>query len=163
MATPIHLWLRIDEQTKIDGSVDVKDREGSIEVLAHDHKISIATDDNTGKLKGTRVHGPIVFTKEIDASSPLIYKAVTTGQTIKFAEFKWYRTNDDGVETEYYRVELEGVKIVKVAGKMYDVKDPSKEKHNHLEEIEFRYEKITWTYVEGTLKHSDSWKERETA
>ncbi|MFA5701717.1 MAG: type VI secretion system tube protein TssD, partial [Desulfuromonas sp.] len=92
-----------------------------------------------------------------------LYKAVTTGQTLKTAEFKWYRIDDAGQEVEYFNTKLENVKVVKVAPKMHDVKDPSKEKHNHLEEIELRYEKITWTYKDGNIIHSDSWSERSTA
>jgi hypothetical protein len=41
--------------------------------------------------------------------------------------------------------------------------DPSYEKHNHPEQIELRYEKITWTYKDGNIIHSDSWNERTTA
>ncbi|WP_370968305.1 type VI secretion system contractile sheath domain-containing protein, partial [Enterobacter hormaechei] len=37
-------------------------------------------------------------------------------------------------------------RLVKVNPKMHDIKDPAFEKHNHLEQIELRYEKITWTY-----------------
>jgi type VI secretion system secreted protein Hcp len=46
---------------------------------------------------------------------------------------------------------------------MHDIKDPAKEKHNHLERIELRYEKITWTYKDGNIIHSDSWNERASA
>ncbi|TLI87303.1 Hcp family type VI secretion system effector [Escherichia sp. E4736] len=44
-----------------------------------------------------------------------------------------------------------------------DIKDASFKKHNHLEQIEPRYEKITWTYKDGNIIHSDSWNERTTA
>ncbi|PVZ82389.1 Hcp family type VI secretion system effector [Serratia sp. S1B] len=33
----------------------------------------------------------------------------------------------------------------------------------HLEQLELRYEKITWTYKEGNIIYSDSWNERTTA
>ena len=69
MAIPVYLWLKNDGGVDIEGSVTVEGREGSIEVIAHDHSVYIATDDNTGKLTGTRTHAPYVFTKEIDASS----------------------------------------------------------------------------------------------
>ena len=141
MAIPAYLWLKDDGGADIKGSVDVQGREGSIEVVALDHDVYIPTDNNTGKLTGTRTHKPFTFTKEIDASSPYLYKAVTTGQTLKTAEFKFYRINDAGQEVEY----------------------PSREKHNHLERIEFRYEKITWTYKDGNIIHSDSWNERPSA
>ncbi|VVO28494.1 Hcp family type VI secretion system effector [Pseudomonas fluorescens] len=164
MAIPIYLWLVVDDAgQEIAGSVDVHGREGSIEVLAQDHSLYIPTDNNTGKLTGTRVHAPFQFTKAIDASSPYLYKAVATGQTLKFAEFKWYRVNHGGEEAEYFITTLENVKVVKVASKMHDIKDPTKEKHSHLEQVELRYEKITWTYKDGYITHSDSWNERPSA
>ena len=142
MAIPVYLWLKDDGGADIKGSVDVQDREGSIEVVAQEHNL---------------------FTKEIDSSSPYLYKAVTTGQTLKSAEFKWYRINDAGQEVEYFNTKLENVKLVKVNPKMHDIKDPAFEKHNHLEQVELRYEKITWTYKDGNIIHSDSWNERATA
>ncbi len=163
MAIPVYLWLKKDGGADIIGAVDVKDREGSIEVIAQDHCVYIPTDNNTGKLTGTRIHTPFRFTKEIDSSSPDLYKAVTTGQTLPSAMFKWYRINDAGQEVEYFNTKLENVKLVRISPKMHDIKDPSKEKHNHLEEIELRYEKITWTYNLGNITHSDSWNERVTA
>jgi type VI secretion system Hcp family effector len=141
MAIPVYLWLKDDGGADIKGSVDVQDREGSIEVVAQEHNLYIPTDNNTGKLTGTRIHTPFLFTKEIDSSSPYLYKAVTTGQTLKSAEFKWYKINDAGQEVEYFNTKLENVKVVKVNPVMHDIKDPSFEKHNHLEQIELRYEK----------------------
>lgn len=114
MAIPIYLWLKDDGGADIKGSVNVQDREGSIEVVAQDHKLYIPTDNNTGKLTGTRIHTPFIFTKELDASSTYLYKAVATGQTLKEAEFKWYKINDAGQEVEYFNLTLENVKVVTV-------------------------------------------------
>jgi type VI secretion system secreted protein Hcp len=52
------------------------------------------------------------------------------------------------------------VKVVAVQPKMHDIKDPAFEKHNHLEKVELRYEKITWSYKDGNIIHADSWNER---
>lgn len=54
------------------------------------------TDNMTGKITGMRVHSALVFEKEFDSSSPHLYKAVAKGQTLKSAEFKWYKINDAG-------------------------------------------------------------------
>lgn len=163
MAIPMYLWLQDDGGAEIKGSVDVQGREGSIEVVAHQHCVYIPTDNSTGKLTGTRVHNAFEFTKEVDASTPYLYKAATTGQTLKRAEFKFYRINDGGQEVEYYNITLDNVKVVKVAPLMHDVKDPAKEKFNHLEQLELRYETITWKYLDGNVQHADAWNTRETA
>lgn len=161
MATPIHLWLTDDGGANVKGSSTVIEREGSIEVVSQDHEVSVPTDDNTGKLTGARVHAPYVFTKLVDASSPYLYKAVTTGQTFKQAVFKFYQINDAGNEVEFFITTLENVKVVKVSSKMHDIKDPTKEKYNHLEQVELRYEEIAWLYKDGNIKHDDSWMQRQ--
>lgn len=163
MAIPVYLWLKDDEGADIKGSVDVSDREGCIEVLGLAHAIEIPTDFNTGKLTGTRIHHPFIFDKLIDSSSPYLYKAVTMGQNLKSAEFKWYQINDAGQEVEYFNTKLENVKLVSLLPIMYDVKDPNFEKQGHIECVELRYEKITWTYKDGNIIHSDSWNDRVTA
>ena len=94
-------------------------------MVAQEHNLYIPTDNNTGKLTGTRIHTPFLFTKEIASSSPYLYKAVTTGQTLKSAEFKWYRINDAGQEVEYFNTKLENVKVVKVNPLMHDIKNLS--------------------------------------
>ncbi|WP_292977234.1 type VI secretion system tube protein TssD [Pantoea sp. UBA4549] len=163
MAIAVYLWLKDDGGADIKGSVDAQNREGSIEVIRQEHALYLPTDNNTGKVTGTRVHLPFQLTKALDASSPYLYKALTTGQTLKSAEFKWYHISEAGQEANYFSTKLENVKVVKVNPVMHDIKDPTKEKHNHLEHVELRYEKIIWTYKEGNIIHSDSWNERATA
>ncbi|WP_341522084.1 Hcp family type VI secretion system effector [Pseudomonas sp. G.S.17] len=163
MAIPVYLWLQGDGGNEIKGSVEVAGRQDSIEVLAHCHRVSIPTDNNTGKLTGTRIHRPYVFTKEVDVSSTYLYKAVTTGESLAKAEFVCYRINKSGHEEAYFMTTLEGVKVVSVTSIMHDIKDPTKEKHNHMEEVELRYEKIKWGYVDGNIEHTDAWNERPSA
>jgi type VI secretion system secreted protein Hcp len=62
-----------------------------------------------------------------------------------------------GAEEEYFNHKLNNVKVCSVHPILHNVKDPTKEKYDHLEEVCLRYEKITWTYVQGNLQASDSW------
>ena len=159
MAIPAYLWMKDDGGADIKGSVTVQGREGSVEVLEFDHSVYIPTDGNTGKLTGTRVHTPLIFVKEFDAASPYLYKAVTSGQNLKGMELKWYRIDDAGEEKEYFNMKLENVKVVAVKPRMHNIKDVAKERYNHLEQVEVRYEKITWAYKDGNIIHADSWLE----
>ena len=84
--------------------------------------MSIPTDNNTGKLTGTRQHAPFQFDKETDSSSPYLYKAVGTGQTLHSAEIKWYCINDAGQEVEYFNIYLENVKVISVTPMMHDTR-----------------------------------------
>lgn len=160
MAIPTYLFLKDDGGALIKGSVDVRDREQSIEVTSFSHNLYIPTDGNTGKLTGTRVHGALIFEKEFDSSSPYLFKAVATGQTLSSAEFKWYRINDAGQEVEYYNMLLEGVKIVSITPMMHDTKTVTKV--GHVEQVQMRYAKITWHYLDGNIQFADAWNERVT-
>lgn len=160
MAIPAYLWLKDDGGALIKGSVDVRHREQSIEITSFSHNLYIPTDGNTGKLTGTRVHGALMFEKEFDSSSPYLMKAVATGQTLQSAEFKWYRINDAGQEVEYYNMFLEGVTVVSVTPMMHDTRTVTNA--GHLEQVQLRYAKITWTFKDGNIRYSDAWAERVT-
>ncbi|WP_312982888.1 type VI secretion system tube protein TssD [Atlantibacter sp.] len=161
MAVPVHLWLKDDGGALIRGSSDVANREGSIELRGLTHNLSIPTDGATGKLTGTRKHAPFLFDKDIDSSSPYLYKAVATGQTLQSAELKFYRINDAGQEVEYFNILLEGVKVVSVTPVVHDTRVVTGT--GHLESVQLRYEKITWLYKDGNIQFTDAWNERATA
>ena len=126
MAIPAYLWLKDDGGADIKGSVDVQDRDGSIEIHSFAHGLHLPTDNMTGKITGTRMHSALTFEKEFDSSSPYLYKAVAKGQTLKSAEFKWYKINDAGQEVEYFNMLLEGVKVVSVCPLMHNCKMPAR-------------------------------------
>lgn len=159
MPIPAYMWIKDDAGSDIEGSVVVAERENSIEVLEFHHEVRIPTDPHTGKLAGVRRHEPLIIIKAFDKSTPYLYKACTNGQTLQSVEIKWYQIDDTGTETEYFNHLLEQVKIVSVKPIMYNVKDKAKENLVHMEEVAFRYQKISWTYVDGTIQHMDSWVE----
>ena len=124
-----------------------------------DYVKELCSEKYAGRLTGTRKHESLTIVKAFDAASPYLYKAVCEGQTFKSVELKWYQIDETGTETEYFNHKLEGVKICSVKPIMYNVKDPSKERLVHMEEVSMRYKKITWTYLDGNLQASDSWGE----
>lgn len=97
------------------------DREGNIELRGLHHCLMLPADSATGKVTGTRQHSPFQFTKELDSSSPYLFKAATC-QTLKRAEFRFYNINDAGQEVEYYRITLDNVKVISVSPIMHDTR-----------------------------------------
>lgn len=160
MAIPVYMFMQDDGSNVIKGGVDINGREYSVEVLGLHHSISTPTDNQNGNITGNRKHFPFLIEKELDASSAYLYKALTTGKKLKKVELKYYRINHAGREEEYFNALLENAHVVNVMPVMFDVKDVSKEKFNHMEIVEFRYEKITWRYLDGNIKHTDEWKKR---
>ena len=163
MPIPPYMWLTDDGGRDIKGSVDVHDREGSIEIIGLGHGISLPVDNATGKITGTRQHSSMRIEKEVDSSTPYLYKAAATGQTLKSAEIRFYKISDAGQEVCYYTVILENVKITSVHCGVPNVKLSGNDKINHTESVSMQYEKITWRIVDGNILYSDAWNERPTA
>jgi len=55
---------------------------------------------------------------------------------------------------------LEGVKITSINPGMVNTKAESMSALNHTESISMMYERITWHYTDGNIKHTDAWNER---
>ncbi|HCM9210326.1 TPA: type VI secretion system tube protein Hcp [Enterobacter roggenkampii] len=163
MPIPPYMWLKDDGGAHIKGSVDVQDREGSIEIIGLSHGLNLPVDSVNGKITGTRQHSSMRIEKEVDSVTPYLYKAASTGQALKSAEIKFYHINDAGQEVCYYTVLMENVKVTGVNCSVPNVKIAANDKMNHVESVSLQYEKITWRIVDGNIMHSDAWNERPTA
>ncbi|MDR0278897.1 MAG: type VI secretion system tube protein Hcp [Paucimonas sp.] len=160
MALPIYLKI-IDETGKhLEGSVKAKGLEGCIELISFEHRVSRPTDGNTGKLTGERVHDPIKFVKELDRSSVYLDRAAGSGRSWQQATFDFQQVRPDGEIEVYFSMVLKDVKVVSVTKQMLDIKDPENKAYKHLEEVELRYEEITWDYKDGNHVHTDNWETR---
>jgi len=149
-----------DAGNQVKGSVDINDREGSIEVIELMHGIELPIDQHTEKIIAKALHGDYAIIKEVDSASSFLYQGVTTGKRYQKAQLSFYKINHNGQETEYFRTILENVRIKGIEPFMFDIKDAKFERHNHLEALYLSYEIITWHYFDGNIIHSDSWNER---
>lgn len=156
MSNPAYMWLTNESGSLLEGSCMVSGRTGAIEVSSLTHNINIPTDNHTGKLSGTRIHAPIMFQKEFDKTTPLLYKAISMGTTLKSAIIKMYTIDDAGVEREYFNIILSNVKIVSITPDLY----PSAGTGKHLETVLIRYEKIIWKHCDGNIQYTDEWNQR---
>lgn len=159
MSNPAYMWLTDENGSPMTGASLVSGRIGAIELKSLTHNVNIPADSNTGRLTGTRIHAPIMFQKEFDRVTPLLYKALTTGVTLKSAMIKMYMINEAGVEIEYFNILLENVKITSITPDLY----PGVGSGTHLETVLLRYESITWKHCEGNIVYKDSWNHRVVA
>jgi len=160
MPIPGYLWMKDNQGNDIKSTVKIKGREGSAEVYAFHHEIYLPTDAYSGNLTGTRKHHPFTIVKQFCSATPILNKACCSGQNLQQVKLSWYRIDAQGKEEEYLRQTLTNAKVVSVKPLVKDVKDPQKEHYPHLEEIQFRYEKIRWEYLDGNIMTEDSWNER---
>ena len=78
MPIPPYMWLKDDGGAHIKGSVDVQDREGSIEIIGLSHGLNLPVDSANGKITGTRQHSSMRIEKEVDSATPYLYKGPCT-------------------------------------------------------------------------------------
>lgn len=96
MSNPVYLWLTDENGSPMVGSSLILGREGAIELNSFTHNINVPVDGNTGRLTGTRIHTPVMFQKEFDHITPLLFRALSTGKTLQTATFKMYQINEAG-------------------------------------------------------------------
>ena len=158
MSNPAYLWLTDENDSPMPGSCQVVGRVGSIEIKSLTHNVNIPVDSNTGRLTGTRIHAPIMFQKEFDRVTPFLYRALSTGATLKSAMIKMYSINEAGMEKEYFNIILHNVKLTSITPDLYLGATTG----THLETVLLRYEKITWKHCDGNIIYTDEWNQRTT-
>ena len=140
----------------IKGGVTLKGREHSIEVTAIEHQVTVPTDVGSGMATGKRQHKPLVITKPVDQSSPLLHTALATNENLSEVTLQFYRMNNKGAEENYYTITLKNARIVGIRHVMHDNTDATKQRLPAQEEISFSYAEITWTWTDGGVTSTDS-------
>ena len=163
MALNGYLSLTGQKQGDIKGSVTQKGRENKIMVIAVSHDIVSPRDPASGLPTGKRMHKPLVITKEVDKSSPLLYNVLTHNENISKWKLEHWTPQLDakrgmGSEVQHYTVELINANIASISFRMANNKHPDLMKFELYEEIAFTYQKIIWTWNDGGITAEDDWE-----
>ena len=160
MAETVHLYLKANGQ-EIHGESKQTSlgRENSIECLYFEFRASVPTGTSaSGMTTGRRQYSPIKIRKAIDKSSPLLLKAFTNNESVD-AIFRFFRPNPtgDGTTEQFYTIEIRSGRIVGVAQYVNEIIRDEYANDPPLEEVQFLFHTIEWTYTNGGITHEDSW------
>jgi type VI secretion system secreted protein Hcp len=163
MALNVYMTLKGQKQGPINGSVTQRGRENSILVHAVSHSIATPRDAASGLPTGKRMHRPFVVTKEIDKSSPLLYQALTTNENLTTCQFLYYATapgaaEGAGLERQIYTITLTNANIAEIDQRMANNLEAGMANMPVLEVVSFTYQKIQWTWADGSVTSSDNWE-----
>jgi type VI secretion system secreted protein Hcp len=158
MALNAYLTLKGETQGDIKGSVTQAGREDSIMVFAVDHQIVSPRDAASGLPTGKRMHKPLVITKEVDKSSPLLYSMLVHNENIPSFKLDFWRPSRTGKEEQFYSVELSNASIASMDFTVLSNKEPETMRIPEYEKIAFCYQKITWTWHDGGIAAEDDWE-----
>jgi type VI secretion system secreted protein Hcp len=152
-----YLTLRGEFQGDIKGSVTQKGRAGKIMVIAFDHSIESALSPYNSQPTGQRQHKPLVITKEVDKSSPLLHNAQSRNERLNF-ELQFWQPSATGVEKQHYTINLVNARIISIHMVMPNNKHPELMRFAEYEEIAFTYDMIVWTWHDGGITAEDYWE-----
>jgi type VI secretion system secreted protein Hcp len=167
MALNAYLTLKGQKQGDIRGGVTQKGREGAILVHAVRHELVSPRDAASGQAAGKRVHAPLVITKDLDRSTPLLYQALVTNETLE-ATLRFWRVDvaggtgpggpGAGAERQHFTIKLVNASIASIDLRQPDNRLPDLAKLAEYEEVAFTYQKIEWTWVDGGITAMDDWE-----
>jgi len=148
-------------QGRISAGCSTQESIGNKCQLAHTNEIMVLSYShnmtNIGNIDRP-THNPIVITKNVDKSSPLLAQALSSREEIS-CSISFYRTSTSGFEEKFFTVEIEGAVIADLTLDMPHVviqNDVEPQEH-----VATRYREITWRHhLAGTSGYA-SWRNNE--
>lgn len=167
MPTPAFMTIRGEVQGLISAGAFTEPSVGNVYQLGREDKIMIQALSHgifvpKGARAGQRMHKPLIITKTIDKSSPLINGALCSGELLSLCRVEWYRICSSGKEEHFYTMELEDAVIIGAEILMPHCQDPATGHLTQLEKIHFGYRRITWKHEISRTMSSDEWREPST-
>lgn len=123
-----------------------------IMVLAYTH--DMLTDSGGGLAGGRGKHMPVMITKAIDKSSPLLASALHEREEVECI-INFYRTSSVGGRERYYSIHLSGARIAHISQQV-----PHAIRMNDAEPqelVSIRYRDIAWAHVPGATSAYSTW------
>jgi len=157
---PLPFYMSITGSTQGNITQRVGEQEGhEDEVLcqAVEHVVQVPADAESGMPTGKRVHRPMIITKNVDRSSPLLYSAMVNNERLTRVTIKHYRIVPSGTLQNHFTVKLENAAINFIKASAPNYLDPAKEQFTYTEEVHFVYQTIIWVWEDGGIECQDEW------
>jgi type VI secretion system secreted protein Hcp len=143
----------------IKGESADKDHNGWIEIDSWNHSITqprSATASTAGGHTAERCeHGDMVFTKDIDVVSPLIYQHASGGTTFDEVTIDFMRSDGEGNRIKYLEVKLKYVIISSVAPSVGAVATATTGSAGGVtlpsEQFSLKYAAVQWKYTQQKI------------
>ncbi len=131
-----------------------------IAVLGFTSSVINPRDPKSGFTSGARIHQPVVFTKLVDRSSPLLWQALAKGETLTEIVCKFYRPDTAGLgePEEFFEYKWENAKFCDGKSYLPLTVDAKNDHLRPMEDWSFTYEKVTWKHTKASTEGQDSWQ-----
>ncbi|MEO1695784.1 MAG: type VI secretion system tube protein TssD [Planctomycetota bacterium] len=159
MANAFYIKVNGETQGELKGDVEQENREGMIRGYSFSNSTTIPRHADSGQPTGTRTHHPVVFSKHVDCSSPLLWQAMTKGERLTEVVFDFYKISPSGENTNYYSVRLQNAIIVEMQTELMDTSGATGTQSEEVREhLHLTYETIEWENKDAGTMSTDSWR-----
>jgi type VI secretion system secreted protein Hcp len=117
----------------------------------------IAIDSPSEAAKGARKHKPIVITREVDSSSPQLLQAYWSNEVLDEVVLEIKSPHSPGLVIERLTLGNAVLSKIRMQTPAYALQHHSEHSGNELETIEFTYQRIAVTNLNGGKSASDDW------
>ena len=118
MAFQFYVELKGKTQGSIKGesTKNGKGKGSTKGVSCHAFQYAVAAqfDATAGQASGKRNHSPLVITREVDSSSPLLFHALATNESFPTATLSFVKPDSSGKEVVFKTIELTNASIPKI-------------------------------------------------
>lgn len=151
MSHQLFLTLESSRHGRIEGSVTQPTFEDLIEVFSTSHEVSVGLTPTGRRSRSRNHHGPYIISKGVDKASVLLYDSWNTNDRINLFRLEYYKTNNQGILSLFYTVELENARITSIKQQLVN---PLLSTLTELEEVAFTYNEIRWIFADPSLEAS---------
>jgi type VI secretion system secreted protein Hcp len=119
----------------------------TIDVVSMSQGIVSPRDAASGLPTGKRMHKPFIITKEWDASSPVLFQACSTNETIPKAEFHFFAPGSTA----------ESVRITLLDASCAEISQTTDDSTHEVETIAFTFRRIEYEHLQSKTMYADDW------
>ncbi|MHC8321701.1 Hcp family type VI secretion system effector [Pseudomonas sp. GB2N2] len=130
--------------------------ENEIMVLAYSHDMRTGNGGNIADGHGT--HRPVMITKAIDKSSPLLASALHEREEVECI-INFFRTASAGGRERYYSIHLTGARIAHISQQVPHAIHMNDAEPQEL--VSIRYRDIAWAHVPGATSAYSTWRNED--
>ncbi len=168
---PVYMKCKGEKQGDFKSDFTVKHKVvgDSIPILTFANEVTAPRDAATGQASGRRQFKPLIFTKQLDATSPMFWQAISTNEKLEKVEFTFFRIQKTGQMEPYYKITLENATMASMkmiqateseGGESAKTSSATTGVYAAREEIHLVFEKITWEHLIAKKVATDAWENR---
>jgi len=160
MAYTFYMTIDGTKQGQFRGEITTGPHKDMAPCLRFTYGVESSRDMSTGYAVGKREHQPFVVVKEVGVSTPQVFQACVTNEVLRSVSFEFVQRNKEGEEEVYYAIKLTNASVA--AHKQLTGPDSTHEDTYdtlELEEISFKFERISLEHKIGKTLASDEWSQ----